>query len=144
LPEFEGGLNLTEQGEGPIDERAASLGKALLCARAAEQFKARDLVLLNVSGVASFSDNFLIGSGQSSRQVQGIADNVEKTLRQSGIRPLGVEGKNEGHWILMDYGDVIVHLFYEPVRHFYDLESLWSDAERIGWEERSSPGTTVS
>ena len=76
--------------------------------------------------------------------VQGIADNVEKTLRQSGIRPLGVEGKNEGHWILMDYGDVIVHLFYEPVRHFYDLESLWSDAERIGWEESTSPGTTVS
>lgn len=136
MAEYEGGLNLTDQGPEAIDERAASLRKALHCARAAEQYKARDLVLLNVSGLASFADYFLIGSGQSSRQVQGISDNVETALRQSGIRPLGIEGRSEGHWVLMDYGDVIVHLFYEPVRHFYDLESLWSDAERIEWEEQ--------
>ncbi len=135
MTEFEGGLTLNKREAGPIGERSGSLERAILCARTADQFKARDLVLIDMSGLASFSDYFLIGSGQSTRQVQGIADNMETALRQAGIRPLGVEGRKEGHWILMDYGDVIVHLFYEPVRHFYDIESLWSDAERVAWEE---------
>jgi ribosome-associated protein len=100
-------------------------------------------VLLDVSNLASFADYFLICNGKSSRQVQGIADNLEANLSAFGIKPLGVEGRREGHWILMDYGDVIIHIFYEPVRCFYDLESLWSDAARVPWEENaevSSPG----
>lgn len=139
MTEFEGGLSLTEREAGPIDEKRSALAKAILCARTADQFKARDLVLIDVSGLASFSDYFLIGSGQSTRQVQGIADNMVTALRKGGIRPLGVEGMKEGRWVLMDYGDVVVHLFFEPVRHFYDIESLWSDAERVGWEEEGSP-----
>ena len=107
--------------------------KSLLCAREASRYKALDLVLLDVTGLTSFTDFFLICSGKSSRQVQGLADNLEASLAALGIKPLGVEGRNEGHWVLMDYADVVIHIFYEPVRYFYDLESLWSDATRVVW-----------
>jgi ribosome-associated protein len=105
--------------------------KALLCVQQALDHKAQDLVLLDVREISSFADYFLICSGRSSRQVQGIADRLEETLRDLGIRTLGVEGRREGHWVLMDYGDVIVHIFYGPIRDVYDLESLWSDARRV-------------
>ncbi len=115
--------------EPPMNTR----DKALLCAREASQCKALDLVLLEVTGLTSFTDFFLICSGKSSRQVQGIASNLEASLADLGIKPLGIEGRNEGHWVLMDYADVVIHIFYEPVRYFYDLESLWSDATRVVW-----------
>jgi ribosome-associated protein len=105
--------------------------KALLCVQQALDHKAQDLVLLDVRGISSFADYFLICSGRSSRQVQGIAERMEDALRDLGIRPLGVEGRREGHWVLMDYGDVIVHVFYGPIRDVYDLESLWSEAVRV-------------
>lgn len=105
----------------------------MLCAREAFEYKALDLALLDVAGLTSFTDYFLICSGKSSRQVQGLADNLEATLANLGIKPLGIEGRVEGHWVLMDYGDVVIHIFYEPVRYFYDLESLWSDATRVIW-----------
>lgn len=98
---------------------------------------ALDLVLLDIGRHSSFADYFIICSGKSSRQVQGIADNVEAGLRDRGLKPLGVEGRQEGHWVLMDYGDIILHIFYEPVRYLYDLESLWSDASRLDWENVS-------
>ncbi len=115
--------------------------KAVLCAREALRFKALDLILLDVSRYSSFADYLIICSGKSSRQVQGIADNLEEELRARGLRPIGTEGKREGHWVLMDYGDVIIHVFYEPVRYFYDLESLWSDAPKVEWEEE--PNLTI-
>ncbi len=93
--------------------------------------KAVDLVILEVKDLSSFTDYFLICSGNSDRQVQAIASHVEEKMGQQGFRPLGVEGKREGHWILLDYGDVIVHVFYQPVREFYDLERLWSEAPRV-------------
>jgi ribosome-associated protein len=111
----------------------ASRDKALLCAREAFECKALDLVLLDVTGLTSFTDYFVICSGKSSRQVQGVANNLERGLAGAGVKPLGVEGRVEGHWVLMDYGDVVIHIFYEPVRYFYDLESLWSDAKRVNW-----------
>jgi ribosome-associated protein len=119
--------------------------KAMLCAREASQFKAIDLILLDVRGLTSFTDYFLICSGKSSRQVQGIADNLEEGLTNLGIKPLGIEGRPEGHWILMDYADVVIHIFYEPVRYFYDLESLWSDALRVIWSaDAVLPGHEVN
>jgi ribosome-associated protein len=123
-----------EKGQKPSATPMSGRQKGVLCAREAWRFKALDLVVLDVSRFASFADCFVICSGKSSRQVQSIADNVETSLREQGIRPLGVEGRREGHWVLMDYGDVIIHIFYEPVRHFYDLESLWSEAKEIDWE----------
>jgi ribosome-associated protein len=123
-------------------QSSSSRDKALLCAHEAFQSKAQDLVLLDVTGLTSFTDYFLICSGKSSRQVQGIADKLEASLANVGIKPLGIEGRVEGHWILMDYADVVIHIFYEPVRYFYDLESLWSDATRVdslGYSENLSP-----
>jgi len=96
--------------------------------------KASDIVALDVRRLTSVADFFIICSGRSSRQVVAIADNAERFLKKKGIKPLSVEGKNEGQWVLLDYGDVIIHVFYESVRKFYDLEGLWSDAKRIKTE----------
>ena len=99
--------------------------------RAALGRKAMNLVLLDVRGLSSVADFFIICSGRSNRQVSAIADFIQTDLKKKGIRPLSVEGKKEGHWVLLDYGHVILHVFYEPLRDFYDLESLWIDAQRI-------------
>jgi ribosome-associated protein len=93
--------------------------------------KAKDLVVLDVRKITSVSDIFIICSGLSNRQVSAIADHIQVNLKKHAIKPLSVEGKKEGHWVLLDYGHVIIHVFYEPVRAFYDLEGLWIDAKRI-------------
>jgi ribosome-associated protein len=93
--------------------------------------KALDVVVLDVHGLASFADTFIVCSGRSHRQVSAIAESVQQNLKAKGIKPLGVEGLREGHWVLMDYGDVLIHVFYEPIRIFYDLEGLWSDAKTV-------------
>lgn len=95
---------------------------------AALERKAKDLTVLKVKEFSSFTDYFIICSGSSDRQVRAIADSIEKRLKESGIAPLGIEGRQSGGWILMDYGDAVVHVFHEPVREFYDIERLWSDA----------------
>jgi len=99
--------------------------------RAALGRKAKNLVLLDVRGLSSVGDFLIICSGRSNRQVSGIAEFIQMDLKSKGIRPLSVEGQKEGHWVLLDYGHVILHVFYEPLRDFYDLESLWIDAQRI-------------
>jgi len=93
--------------------------------------KAQDVVVLEIKELSSLADFFLICSGKSDRQVQSIAGNIELLLKDRRILPLGIEGIREGRWVLMDYGDVVVHIFYAPVREFYDLERLWSDAPRV-------------
>jgi ribosome-associated protein len=93
--------------------------------------KAAHVVALDVRELTSIADVFIICSGRSNRQVVAIAEHIERQLRKHKIKPLSVEGTAEGHWVLMDYGHVIVHVFFESVRSFYDLEGLWSDARRI-------------
>ena len=111
----------------PTDSRT----KSLLCLKAAIEKKALNPVLLELKEIASFTDYFLLLSGKSDRQVQAIAQAIEETLKREGIRPLGQEGMLGGKWVLMDYEDVVVHIFLEPMRKFYDLEGLWIDAPRI-------------
>jgi len=105
--------------------------KFLLCVEAAIEKKAFDLVLLEMKRISSFTDYFVLCSGKSDRQVQAIAQAIEETLKRRGIRPLGQEGTLGGKWVLIDYEDVVVHIFLEPIRKFYDLEGLWLDAPRI-------------
>ncbi len=93
--------------------------------------KAESVVVLDVRGLTSIADAFIICSGRSNRQVSAVADHVEQFLKQNNIRPLSVEGRKEGHWVLMDYGHVIIHVFYTETRSFYDLEGLWVDARRV-------------
>jgi len=109
--------------------------KALLISRFALDKKAYDLVLLEVSEVTSIADYFIICSGRSDRQVQSIAQGIEEYLGKEGITPFSVEGQTRGQWVLMDFSDVIVHIFYQPVREFYDLEGLWSHAPRVNLPE---------
>ena len=105
--------------------------KFRLCVDAALKKKAFDLLALDIGESSSFADFFIICSGSSNRQVQAIANSIEMDLKKQGIYPLGVEGFSEGTWILLDYDEVIIHVFYQPVREFYELERLWSDAPRI-------------
>ncbi len=94
--------------------------------------KAINPVILDVRGLTSIADVFIICSGRSNRQVTAIAEYIQLDLKKEhGIKPLSAEGLKEGHWVLLDYGHVIIHVFYEPVRNFYDLEGLWIDAKRI-------------
>ena len=108
-----------------------SLEKSEVCAQLALENKAIDLVVLELIGTTSLADYFLVCSGTSERQTQAMADHIERSLKQRGILPRGVEGRTKGKWILMDYGDVIVHIFQESERAFYDLEALWADCPRI-------------
>jgi ribosome-associated protein len=93
--------------------------------------KALNIVALDVAEMTSYADVFIFCSGRSNRQVTAISDNIKSDLKKHNIKPISVEGTKDGHWILMDYGHVIIHVFYEPVREFYDLEGLWVDAKRI-------------
>lgn len=96
--------------------------------------KARNVVILDVHELTSIADVFIICSGDSNRQASAIADFIRVELKKDNIKLLGMEGGNEGHWVLLDYGHVIIHVFYKPVRDFYDLEGLWIDAKRIKTE----------
>jgi ribosome-associated protein len=103
--------------------------KTLLCARYALEKKAYDITVLEVSPLTSVADYFLICTGRSTTQVQAIAQSIEESLkRHHDIRPLSIEGYPSAQWVLIDYGDVVVHVFHAPVRTFYDLERLWSQA----------------
>ena len=93
--------------------------------------KALGVVLLDVEDLTSLADTFVICSGRSNRQVTAIAEHIRTELKKEGLTPLSIEGLKEGHWVLMDYGNIVVHVFYDPVRSFYDLEGLWADAPRI-------------
>lgn len=105
--------------------------KTLLLTRSALEKKACDLVVLEVRALTSIADYFIICSGRSDRQVQSIAQGLEESSAKLGIKPYAVEGASRGHWVLMDFSDVVVHVFYEPVREFYDLEGLWGDAPKV-------------
>jgi ribosome-associated protein len=88
-------------------------------------------VLFDVRELTSLADAFLVCSGQSTRQVAAIGEHVISELKKDKIKPLSVEGLKEGHWVLIDYGHVVIHIFYDPVREFYDLDGLWTDAPRV-------------
>ena len=105
--------------------------RALACVRSALDHKAYDLVVLETGNLSSIADYFVICSGRSDTQVQAIADAIDRDLRAEGERPLSVEGLPHAQWVLIDYGDVVVHVFNMPVRAFYDLERLWVRAPRV-------------
>jgi ribosome-associated protein len=110
------------------------VGKAV---RAALDKKASDVLVLDLRNTPSFTDFFVVCSGQSTRQVKAIADSVEEALRAAKVRPAHIEGYDRAEWILMDYFTLIVHVFTPQTRAFYSLERLWGDAERIEVSEDS-------
>jgi ribosome-associated protein len=99
--------------------------------QACEDVKATDIVVLDVGSISDVADFFIVASGRSDRQVQGITNRTIEELAKMGVRPLAVEGYEDGQWVLIDCGDIVIHVFYEPIRAQYDLESLWMRAKRL-------------
>jgi len=108
---------------------------AMLCVHAALGKKAEDPVVLDVRKLCSFTDYFVIISGRSTRHVQGLAEAIEEELRSKRLTSNKSEGMTEGTWVLLDYNDVVVHIFYKETRKFYDLEGLWHDAPRVSLDD---------
>ena len=103
----------------------------IVAAQAAESKKALDIRILDLRGISSFTDYFVVCSGANTRQIQSITDEVGAALRRCGEGALGIEGYDKGDWVLADYGDFIVHIFSPAAREFYDLERLWRNAKEI-------------
>jgi len=108
---------------------------AVGAARAAGEKQGADITVLDVRSLIVITDFFVIVSGSTSRQVKTIVDAVEEALRGLGVKPLRREGETEGRWVLLDYVDVVVHVFGAEERRYYDLERLWKDAARLSWED---------
>ena len=98
---------------------------------AASDAKGKDVVVLDVSKVSDIASYFVIVSGRSDRQVQGISNRILDDLTGCGAKPFSTDGLEKGHWVLIDYSDVVVHVFYEPIREHYNLEALWASAKRV-------------
>jgi len=121
-----------EQTASATPAAASQLEPSIMTAlRAASDKKALAPVLLDLRELASFTDYFVITSGTNQRQVQAIADEVAERLKREGTRPARIEGYKTGEWVLLDYGDFIVHVFDDKARRFYDLERLWREATRV-------------
>ncbi len=104
--------------------------KIKLCAQYADEKKAKDILVLELNGLTDITDFFLIASGTSERHVKTISEHIETSMKHNGLMPFSMEGYNEGRWVIIDYRDIIVHIFIEPLRDLYDLESLWIEAKR--------------
>ena len=123
------GIDLTEQTAPTTAERA------VIAARAAADKLGTDTVVLEVGDVLSIVEYFVITSASNTRLVRTIAEEVEEQVKLAdGGPPIRVEGLNDGMWVLLDYGDIVVHVFLDETREFYDLERLWSDVGRLDWE----------
>lgn len=112
-----------------------SLEKTFAIVDAALQKKAYDLVVLQAEHLSSIADYFVIATGRSDVQVQAIARGVEERMEREGRRPIGIEGFTLGYWVVMDYDDVVVNIFYEPIRELYRLETNWTDAQQVALPE---------
>ena len=111
---------------------------ALLLADTLDEKQASDIVILDVEDLVGYTSFFVLCSGRSERQVQALAEHARRTLRTDhSVRHIGIEGVEKGRWALIDFGDVVAHIFKENERDYYDLEGLWQDAEQIDWSPRT-------
>ena len=112
-----------------------SLEQACLCAKVADEYRGRDTVVLDLTGITPIVDYFVLTTGTSRRQMHAIAEEVDRVLASQGSGRIGLEGYDSNCWILQDYGDIVLHVFTDETRTIYDLENLWSDARRIDWKQ---------
>ncbi len=126
---------MTRQAQGASQR---SIDLALKAAEAIDDKKGEDVLVLDVSGLLVVTDIFLLASGTSTRHVRSLVDDAEDALRIVDRRPIRREGAEYGEWVLLDYGDVVIHVFERDTRAYYDLERLWADAPRIPFEARVS------
>jgi ribosome-associated protein len=130
---------------GPDAEEASASDVAVAAARAAEDKLATDVVVLDVASVLGICDHFVLATAQNERQVKAVVDAVEEVLRRDlGRRPRAEEGKGARRWVLLDYGDVVVHVFHVEERSYYRLERLYGDVPRIPWRAEEVAGSEPS
>ena len=114
----------------------AVLRRVAVAAAAASAKKGNDIVALDVGDILSITDAFMITSASNTRQVRTIVEEIEKAMKEhADVPPRSVEGLDDATWVLLDYGDIVVHVFLDETRAYYELERLWADAPRIDWEQ---------
>ena len=121
-----------------IDRQEKSKQRALRAAQIADENRGRNIVILDLREMTSVFDFFVLATGTSRRQIHAMADEIDQTFKKQGDRRLGREGLEESRWILLDYGDVVVHLFEEETRRYYALEDLWGQAQRLTYPSQTS------
>lgn len=107
---------------------------ALFAARTADQKKGADIVIYDLKGLSDVADFFVIATAQSKAQSRAICENISHELKIRGVHRLGQEGNAGAQWVLLDYGDCVIHVFSPALREYYGLESLWGDAPKVGWQ----------
>jgi len=128
-----------KRAEDPVSGTTTGISTVRKIFREIENNKGEDICILDMRGISPIADFFVIAQGRSTKHVQGMASKMRRALSRLKIRCRSVEGEDEGKWVLLDFDDIIVHLFYEPVRSFYDLEGLWSEAPRLSLAEEAEP-----
>jgi ribosome-associated protein len=121
------------------ERQQSALQLATACARIADDNRGKDILLLDLRGATPLVDFFVIATAVSRRQASAIASEIDAEMKKAGEAKLGMEGVEEGRWILIDYGDFVVHVFAEDAREYYGLEDLWGDAERLEWSATPAP-----
>jgi ribosome-associated protein len=116
-----------------------ALDHARICARIAEDNRGRDILLLDLRGATPLVDFFVIVTAPSRRTANAIAIEIDAEMKKIGEKKLGIEGSEEGRWILMDYGDFVVHVFNDEARQYYSLEDIWGDAAQLDWQDPDRP-----
>jgi ribosome-associated protein len=128
-PRADGLPKRRKRAAAPTERTPLDLARRIV--ELAEDKKAADIVLLDLAGLTTVADHFVICSGGSERQLDAIADGIVEALREEGLKPIGREGLPASHWVLLDYGSVIVHVFTPPERDFYQLEKHWAQAKTV-------------
>jgi ribosome-associated protein len=132
----EGGLLTTATKRSPSHlQSASSFERACLCARVADDNKARDVIVLDMRGLTPLYDFFIIATGNSRRQVHTITEEIDAALHERGDVRQSIEGYASSKWVVQDYGDLVVHVFDPATREYFALEDLWADAPRVDWEQ---------
>ena len=131
-------------GRSTPERMARALANARACARIADDNRGKDILLLDLRKATSLVDYFLIVTVHSRRQSHAIAEEIDQEMKRRGDFKLGMEGSEEGRWVLVDYGDFVVHVFSAEARAFYALEEIWGDAERLEWQEPGPAATAAS
>jgi ribosome-associated protein len=131
---FEGFISSQPHIEASSARRDASIRQACLCAHIADEYRARDIRVLDLTAVTPIFDFFVLTTATSARQARALADEVNHVLYAEGSRRISNEGSNESSWILQDFGDIVLHVFTAEARKLYDLENLWADAVAVDWQ----------
>jgi ribosome-associated protein len=144
LPQDEVPHNATSRTTPERADRALELAR--LCARVVDDNRGKEILLLDLRQVTALVDFFVIATASSRRQSHAMADEIDQLMKRQGERKLGLEGSEEGRWVLIDYGDFVVHIFSPEARTYYALEEIWGDAVRLEWQDPVSarPGLGVS